>query len=335
MNWADRFNNFCFLDNNNYEFGKSSFECILAAGASRSIQLTPGNAYPDLKAFYQSNPSWVFGHFSYELKNETEVLPVDDLPRISFGPGFFFMPSIVIKLGDGKLSITSTMEDPARVMKSIEECVGLMIPSVATDVSIKHSISRDDYIENVKKLIGHIHRGDCYEINYCQHFFAKDAIIDPLYIYKQLTDFSPNPFAALYKLNNKYCLCASPERYLKKTGHTIFSQPMKGTSRRLPGDDFKDAESRKYLLNSNKEKSENVMVVDLVRNDLSKICVEGSVKVDELFGIYTFPQVHQMISTISGILKPGIHWTDAIKATFPMGSMTGAPKKKVMELISR
>ena len=93
--------------------------------------------------------------------------------------------------------------------------------------------------------------------------------------------------------------------------------------------------AKNYLLQSSKEKSENVMVVDLVRNDLSRICKAGSVKVDELFGLYSFPHVHQMISTISGDLADGLNWIDCIKASFPMGSMTGAPKKRVMELIEQ
>jgi para-aminobenzoate synthetase component 1 len=160
-------------------------------------------------------------------------------------------------------------------------------------------------------------------------------LVDPLKIYLQLSVLSPSPFAALYKLNDKFCISASPERYLKKTGSTILSQPIKGTAIRDINNKLQDELSKLQLLNSEKEKSENVMVVDLVRNDLSKICKEGTVKVDELFGLYSFPQVHQMISSISGELQDELDWVDAIKATFPMGSMTGAPKKKVMELIEQ
>jgi len=335
LNWANRFNIFCFLDNNEYQFESPSFECILAAGSSRSIKLSPGKAFAELKTFYDDKPSWLFGHLGYALKNETESLPVDEVPKINFGLAFFFEPSIIIKLKEGNLSIISEKENPALIYKSIESGEGTITSSVTTTVSIRNNISRSKYTDTVKKLIDHIHRGDCYEINYCQNFFAEGTQIDPLHIYKLLTDFSPNPFAALYKLNDKYCICASPERYLKRTGQTIISQPVKGTSKRLLNDNIKDEANREYLFHSKKEKSENVMVVDLVRNDLSKICMEGSVYVDELFGIYTFPQVHQMISTIKGELNPRIHWAEAIKATFPMGSMTGAPKKKVMELISR
>ena len=146
---------------------------------------------------------------------------------------------------------------------------------------------------------------------------------------------SPNPFSALYRLNDKYCICASPERYFKKSGNKIFSQPIKGTAKRNLANPELDEFSKQRLQNSEKEKSENVMVVDLVRNDLSRVCKSGTVKVDELFGIYSFPQVHQMISTISGDLEDGIDWVDVVKATFPMGSMTGAPKRSVLEIIER
>ena len=146
---------------------------------------------------------------------------------------------------------------------------------------------------------------------------------------------SPNPFSALYKLEDKWLICASPERFLKKEGNKILSQPIKGTSSRFLKDDSKDKKSKEELYASEKDRSENVMVVDLVRNDLARVCNEGTVKVDELFGIYSFPQVHQMISTVSGELKDKISFSEIIKSTFPMGSMTGAPKRRVMELIDQ
>jgi len=178
-------------------------------------------------------------------------------------------------------------------------------------------------------------RGDCYEINFCQEFYADQAVIDPLCIYEKLVTLSPNPFSALYKFKDKYCICASPERYLKKRGNKIYSQPIKGTAKRNLENLEEDELSKGTLSISEKNKSENVMVVDLVRNDLAKVCKEGTVKVDELYGIYSFPQVHQMISTVAGELKENISFRDIIKATFPMGSMTGAPKRKVIELIEK
>ena len=151
----------------------------------------------------------------------------------------------------------------------------------------------------------------------------------------QLGEISPNPFSAFYRLDDKYLMCASPERFLKRTGNHIISQPIKGTAKRVLADVEQDALSKAGLLHNEKERSENVMIVDLVRNDLSKVCVEGSVRVEELFEVLSFPQVHQMISTVGCELVENILFTDIIKATFPMGSMTGAPKKRVMELIEQ
>jgi len=164
-------------------------------------------------------------------------------------------------------------------------------------------------------------------------FFAENAVVDPLSVYQKLSTTSPNPFSALYKLEDKWLICASPERYLKRVGDLIYSQPIKGTWQRDLLNKEKDAENKRLLQQSSKDRSENVMVVDLVRNDLSKVCTEGSVVVEELFGAYSFPQVHQLISTIKGTLKKGIELVDIIKASFPMGSMTGAPKRRVLELI--
>ncbi|MFM2359054.1 MAG: hypothetical protein RLY16_1047, partial [Bacteroidota bacterium] len=147
--------------------------------------------------------------------------------------------------------------------------------------------------------------------------------------------FSPNPFAVFYRDHDLYCMGASPERYLSLKENELCSQPIKGTAKRALHNAEQDLASKLALQNSTKELSENVMVVDLVRNDLSKICESGSVTVKELYGIYSFPQVHQMISTVCGRAPKDLHWVDAIAATFPMGSMTGAPKKRVLQLIEQ
>ena len=200
-------------------------------------------------------------------------------------------------------------------------------------IETKSRISKEEYISTIEKLLTHIKRGDCYEINYCQEFYAEEANIDPLHVYNRLMEVSPNPFSCYYKLKDKYVICASPERFIQKRGNRILSQPIKGTAKRDLTNQGKDQVLKKQLFESEKDKSENVMVVDLVRNDLSRVCKVGSVEVDELFGVYSFPQVHQMISTIKGELIDGISFAEIIKACFPMGSMTGAPKRRVMELI--
>ncbi|RYD75349.1 MAG: anthranilate synthase component I family protein [Sphingobacteriales bacterium] len=333
LNWANQFSIFCMLDNNQYEHETAAFECILAAGSKRQLLLQKGDAYQQLQSFYEARPCWLFGHLGYGLKNETENLESNKKEWIDFGLGFFFEPEILLRLDKDSLRIDTATGNAAAIFDSIEKMEIDSTDYTDTAVTVENGMTRQQYIDAVEALLQHIKRGDCYEINFCQPFYAGNVQVDPLQVYKRLMEQSPNPFAALYKLNDKYCVCASPERYLKKTGQILISQPIKGTSKRNYLDELKDEANKNYLQQSQKEKSENVMVVDLVRNDLSRVCEEGSVFVKELFAVYSFPQVHQMISTIQGTLRKDIHFTEAIQKSFPMGSMTGAPKKRVMELI--
>jgi para-aminobenzoate synthetase component 1 len=335
LNWANRFNICCLLDNQQYHLPHHSVECLLAAGATRTVEAPAGKAFDHLLHFYEQDHDWLFGHLCYDLKNELEPLHSRHFDGIGFPDLFFFAPQVIIQLGLDSISI-GTFDDNHQTI--YQEILVMPIPgteTVAESVAVHSRISREEYIAIIKKLQQHILRGDCYEINFCQEFFAKNVSLDPLGAYRLLSDMSPNPFSAFYKLDDKYLLCASPERYLKKSGDDIFSQPIKGTWHRAPADAVEDNKNKELLYNSANDRSENVMIVDLVRNDLSKICEEGSVAVEELFGIYSFPQVHQMISTVGGKLRAGLHFMVAIKATFPMGSMTGAPKLRVMELIEQ
>ncbi len=334
LNWANRFNIFCLLDNQQYNITTAEFECLLAIGCKKNITIQNGNAYEELQNFYSKEKGWLFGHLGYDLKNETEKLCSNNFDGIGFADMHFFVPELVIKLTHKQVTIYC--EDDATIFfEQIISAPTSIAEIKKNDVTVKSRISKTEYINTIQKLQQHILNGDCYEINFCQEFFAEDAVIDPLNVYHKLVQLSPNPFAALYKVNDKFCICASPERFLKREGSKIFSQPIKGTIKRDLLNDQTDRQNKNYLETSEKEKSENVMVVDLVRNDLSRVCKQGTVKVEELFGVYSFPQVHQMISTISGQLKDGINWIDIVKASFPMGSMTGAPKKRVMELIEQ
>jgi para-aminobenzoate synthetase component I len=334
LNWANQFNIFCFLDNQQYQFDKPAFECLLAVGCKNSIQANAGNAFSQLKNFSNAHPNkWLFGHLGYDLKNETENLQSNHTNNIGFSDLFFFEPETVLQLSKTELIIHATNNTATKIYKAICE-INILPPLLhQSKIDIQHKINKANYINTIKKLQQHIAKGDCYEINFCQEFFAKNVEVNALHLYNKLTKLSPNPFSALYKLNDKFCVCASPERYLKKEGNNIFSQPIKGTSKRDFTNEANDLYNKNYLSTNEKEKSENVMVVDLVRNDLSRVCMQGTVKVDELFGVYSFPQVHQMISTISGQLADDLHWVDIVQQTFPMGSMTGAPKKMVMQLI--
>ncbi len=331
LNWADRFNIFCFLDNHSYNFETPAFDCILAAGCRRSFAFTDEDSFAALQQFHADNPSWLFGHLGYNAGKKAYTN--EKKPEIDFSDGFFFEPEILIKISGNQILITAN--DEVAATQAFEEINSFAVTHDDRQncLNILPVINKQQYIAAIGNLQRHIKRGDCYEINFCQQFVADNAIIDPVKIYKKLSSLSPAPFGAFYKLQDKYCLCASPERFLKKKGQTLISQPIKGTSRRDHSDQQHDQENKAGLLLSAKEKSENVMIVDLVRNDLSMVAEKGSVFVKELFGLYSFPQVHQMISTIQATLAPEKGFANALDVCFPMGSMTGAPKKRVMELI--
>ncbi len=336
LNWVKQFNIFCLLDNHEYSFSEPQFECLLAAGTIKTLPVSTHNAFERLQNFVRDyDGDWIFGHLNYDLKNEVEDLASENFDGIEFPDIFFFIPEIILILKNDRLEIGVIEKDAESIYKNIFSTERQHQNITAIPPAIKSRFAKDEYLDTVGQIQHHIRRGDCYEINFCQEFYSDNCIIDSLDTYRKLSSISPNPFAAFYKLDDKFLLCSSPERYLKKTGDTIISQPIKGTSKRNLKDENEDEKNKKDLLESKKETSENVMVVDLVRNDLSKICMEDSVQVDELFGIYTFPQVHQMISTVSGKLNKQASIADIFKATFPMGSMTGVPKKRVMQLIEQ
>jgi len=333
LNWVQQFNTFSFLDNHQYQVAPHTMECLLAAGVKRYIKADAGTALQQLQIFIDKENTWLFGHLGYDLKNEMEPLYSSKKSGMLFPDLYFFEPEIVIRITADEMIIEAKDAD-AVYKEIIETKLSSASPTHISPV-IKSRIAKEDYIAIVEKLRQHILRGDCYEINFCQEFYDEDVIIDPVAVYKKLSAVSPNPFSALYKMDDQWLICASPERFLKKQATKILSQPIKGTAKRIEGDWQKDELSKDNLFHSAKDRSENVMVVDLVRNDLAKVCKEGTVRVDELYGIYSFPQVHQMISTISGELEENISFHDIMKATFPMGSMTGAPKRRVMELIEQ
>lgn len=335
LNWGNLFNICAFLDNHQYQLPGHQQECLAGFGRVREIRCTPGNnksSLEQLQQFLETTNDWCFGHLSYELKNEIEQLSSTHESKIGFPVLYFYVPKYVFQLNEQELSIGSFTNDHAIVFKDIIE-TPVEKKYAGSSVDVQERISKENYISAIKKIQQHILRGDCYELNYCMEFFAENAAIDPVNVYQSLTNISPNPFSAFYKVNHSYLLCASPERFLRKKGNEILSQPIKGTLKRDKTDTAEDELLKQQLYRSAKDRSENVMVVDLVRNDLSRVCKEGTVKVDELFGIYSFPQVHQMISSVSGKLKNDISFAEIIESTFPMGSMTGAPKRRVMQLI--
>ena len=334
LNWVSQFNTFCFLDNHEYYSLNNRFECLVGAGSIKEITSAPANAFNQLDSFLEQEREWLFGHLGYDLKNEIENLHSGNFDGVQFPDLFFFIPEVVIQIEKKEIKIGTIHKKAQYYFDQIQNS-STISPKNDAKVSIAARFSREEYINTVNTLRRHILKGDLYEINFCQEFYSENSIADPLAIFWALAAVSPNPFAAFYKVNNRFLICESPERFLKKSGIEIISQPIKGTWPRNVENPKQDIENKTLLQQNAKEKAENIMVVDLVRNDLSKICLRGSVLVEELFGAYSYPMVHQLISTIKGRLKQGTRLIEIFKATFPMGSMTGAPKVRVMELIEK
>ncbi|MBW6479819.1 MAG: aminodeoxychorismate synthase component I [Bacteroidales bacterium] len=314
----------------------SGYDAILAVGARRHICPDENtSAFSALKDFSDQNNDWIFGFLSYDLKNQLENLKSENADSIRMPLMHFFVPEIVFlfKGNEVKMGILSENEYSGRHNELWETASGFTFKTGSSQVEkILHRVNRDEYIRNVEKIKNHIQIGDIYEANYCIEFFSESAEIDPAEAYLRLNLHNPAPFSCFYKLDEKYLISSSPERFLARRGKKLVSQPIKGTIKRGKTSE-EDKIFKNKLLNDPKERSENVMIVDLVRNDLSRSAERGSVKVEELFGIYTYPRVHQMISTVTATLKNDMHFVDAIRIAFPMGSMTGAPKIRAMELI--
>ena len=337
LDWASQFSILLFLDSNEYRSPYSRYECLLATGCREVISTDGGDAdaLPRLQQLHDTQRDWLFGHIGYDYKNALEPkLSSQHTAKTKFPELHFFVPQTVCYIAAGSNELTiSSYDDPAAVYAAIMAYVPAA-PPVLPKLQFSSVVDKDGYIATLQKLRTHIADGDCYEINFCTEGFCEHADVVPLDVFKSLNRLSPAPFAAYYRLQDQYMMCASPERYLAKQGSKLLTQPIKGTARR-DADPAKDEAIKEALRADIKERAENVMIVDLMRNDLAHVCTPGSVQVDELYGIYTFPQVHQMISTVSGTMQPAMSFTEALRHSFPMGSMTGAPKHKVMQLIER
>ena len=334
LTWSQQFREVVFLDSNDYPQQYSSYDCILAVDAFTSIKTDSHNAFEDLKQYQQITKDWLFGYLSYDLKNDIEILNSNNFDGLNFPDLFFFQPQKLFLLKGNQLEILYLNLCDDEVEEDFEaisiQCSVFSVQS--SEVEIKQRISKANYLEKVSKILAHIHRGDIYEANFCMEYYAENATINPLEKFLKLNEISKSPLSVYFKNNKQFLLSASPERYLKKEGELLISQPIKGTSKRFL-DPIEDEKSKKQLASDPKERSENIMVSDLVRNDLSRTAQKGSVKVEELCAIYSFEQVHQMISTITSQIDSQYSAIDVIKTTFPMGSMTGAPKVSVMKII--
>ncbi len=331
LQWASSFDVFCYLDSNNFTDKYSKFDALIAVGVKDEITVKTGTAFDDLQQFREKYKGWVTGFLTYDLKNEIENLTSSNSDRLQFPDLYFFAPEYLIIINNNEVEIIA--DKPQEIIDAIAKQTAL-VETTSHQINLKSCFNKEEYIDTVVKIKEHINRGDIYVTNFCQEFYAEDAIINPLAIFSKLNTISPNPFAAFFKLHKQYILCASPERFLAKRGNKLISQPIKGTSKRY-SDIEQDNLSKKTLREHTKEQQENVMIVDLVRNDLTKSAVAGTVHTDELFGIYSFEQVHHMISTVVCELGEDVSAVEAIKNTFPMGSMTGAPKISAMQLMEQ
>ncbi|WP_343668531.1 anthranilate synthase component I family protein [Chitinophaga sp.] len=338
LNWGNQCNICCFLDNNHYSSAYNRYEAILAAGAIATLHCNAGTAFSQLQQFYNTHSDWLFGHLGYDLKNEVfHGMTSGNADGLQLPDLFFFRPETVLLLKGKEVSIGGWNMDQqaaAAIFTAVQHTVISTVTKAVSNTAISAHLDRAQYLHAVRGLQEHIHRGDCYEVNFCRENFIRDTAAEPLELFRRLNQLSPAPFSAYYHFDDKFLVCSSPERFLQKKGPLLISQPIKGTIKR-EGDVVKDKQRRLELLHNSKERAENVMVVDLVRNDLSHTALQGTVQVAELFGIYSFAQVHHMISTVTAMPDPSLPLTEPIKQAFPMGSMTGAPKKRVLELIEQ
>ena len=338
LKWAQQFREIAFLDSNNSSQKYSSYDCIVAVDAFTSIQTDYSKAFEELKEYQEKISDYIFGHLSYDLKNGTEDIISSNFDGLGFSDLHFFQPKKIFKIQGSELEMSylflcddELQSDYDEILLEKNEQLLYVQPS---EINIQARISEDNYLAKASKILEHIQRGDIYEMNLCMEFFAENTEIDPFQIYQKLNEISQPPFAAFYKIADKYCLCASPERYIRRENNKIISQPIKGTAKR--GLDIIEDNAIKILLSQNeKERSENIMIVDLVRNDLSKTAVKNSVDVEELCQPYTFKQVHHLISTVVSEVKSTTSGAEIIRTTFPMGSMTGAPKLSAMQIIEK
>ncbi len=332
--WAQQFDEITWLDSNNYEQKYTSYDAVLAVDAQTSLKTTVGNAFTELEHYRNSCDDYLFGYLSYDLKNELENLTSTNTDGLKFDDLYFFQPKRLFFIKNDSVEVRYLEPYQNEIDRDLDEIFNQEEPGlqVKPNVKIKKRITKKEYLAKLDTILAHIHRGDIYEMNFCQEFYAENATINPFEVYQRLNKISKPPFATFLKINHHYLLSASPERFVKKQGTTIISQPIKGTAKRLANKKL-DQQLALRLERDEKERSENIMIVDLVRNDLSKTALKGTVNVEELCQLYSFKQVHQLISTVRSEVAKETSVIEILKSLFPMGSMTGAPKIAAMQII--
>ena len=320
--------NICFLNSND-----GSGLLAFGGGEIRSLKRT--GAIDAMSEFITKNKGlYVFLCLSYDLKNEIENLSSNNVDLTAFPDLVMWCPECVVDIKNHDLVIVQGENNDQNLNFARQFLKSQVDSSIdKKEITFESRITKEVYLKKVNDLKRHIQRGDIYEINFCQEYFSQDIDIDCIKgIYFNVNETTKAPFSSYFKFGDFEIFCGSPERFIQKNNGRLIAQPIKGTARRAKKP-TEDEELKRLLKLDPKERAENIMIVDLMRNDLSKIAKKRSVQVDELCEIYSFETVHQMISTVSCVPKEGLSFTEILKATFPMGSMTGAPKYRAMELI--
>ncbi|MFT4552164.1 MAG: para-aminobenzoate synthetase component 1 [Chlamydiales bacterium] len=294
----------------------------------------------------------VAGFFSYDLCNYLERLPVAELDDMQFPDmalGFYDLllafdhrekRSWIFSSGypeknpeERKRRAQRRFEELANKIKNVKALQDIP-PFVCMEKEIISNFQRDSYEKSVQQVIDYIYAGDVFEVNLSQRFSAPlPEGLKAFQLYRRLRQLNPAPFAAYVNMANSVIASASPERFLKVVNGLVETRPIKGTRPRGKTEE-EDQRNASNLLSSEKDRAENIMIVDLMRNDLSRVCADGSVKVSQLCGLESYATVHQLVSTISGKMKKKFDSLDLLKVSFPGGSISGAPKVRAMEIIA-
>ncbi|NNM23166.1 MAG: aminodeoxychorismate synthase component I, partial [Flavobacteriaceae bacterium] len=283
--WAQGFDEAIWLDSNQYDQRHTSFQAILAVDAFTAIKTDSFEAFKKLHEYQQQSRDWLFGYLSYDLKNDTEELSSNNFDGLQFPELFFFQPKRMFVFSENKVELrylNLISDEMEQDWQEILDCPVTGLPAAeGSSVRIRLRTTKDQYFNKIAEMLQHIERGDIYEANFCQEFYSEDTRIDPVKTFLHLNEISKPPFASFLRMHDLFAISASPERYLKRKGTKVISQPIKGTAKRL-SDPSEDRKMVRSLEKDPKERSENIMITDLVRNDLSRFAIKGSVEVEEL-----------------------------------------------------
>ncbi|MET4106081.1 aminodeoxychorismate synthase component I [Hymenobacter sp. UYP22] len=327
LRWAAGFPYCAYFEPNGLQYPNGPFDHLLGVA----------DEAPDAPGTLEELRSWLtqfatagphFGFLSYEVKNEIEDLHSRNVSGLNWAHLHFFRPHTWLRWEADVVEFHGRTENVLAAILA----TAAPAPAAIQVPALTPRMPKAEYLAAVEAVREDILNGEVYELNLCQEFYAENVSLNPVDVFLRLNEASPAPFAGFVRHHDHFLLCASPERFLSHHAPVIVSQPIKGTIRR-GASPAEDERQRATLLHDEKERAENLMIVDLVRNDLARVAQIGTVQVPELFGLYPFRHVWQMISTVTAKLRPGVDIVDILRATFPMGSMTGAPKIRAMQLI--